>query len=143
MTDEQIVRLTLTKDYQFTTSFETLPKAPSLQVDEPPPLGAGEGPNASALLSAAVGNCLAASLAFCLRKSRVEVASLEVEVRTRIIRTDAGRFRIGGISVRLKPGLGSGEPAKYARGLELFEDFCVVTASVRNGIPIDVAVDQP
>lgn len=141
MNDEQIVRLTLTKDYQFTTTFETLPHAPSFQVDEPPPLGAGEGPNAAALLSAAVGNCLAASLAFCLRKSRVEVTALEVEVRTRVVRNEAGRFRIAGIAVKLKPGLGAGEPAKYARCLDLFEDFCIVTASVRNGIPIDVTVE--
>jgi uncharacterized OsmC-like protein len=139
----QIVRLALKKDYQFTTTFETLPGAPPLQVDEPPPLGAGEGPNAAALLSAAVGNCLAASLAFCLNRSRVDVSGLDVEVQTRIVRNDAGRFRIGGITVKLKPGIGAGDPAKYARCLELFEDFCIVTASVRNGIPIDVAVERP
>lgn len=145
MSEERIqtVRLALKKDYQFTTTFETLPGAPPLQVDEPPPLGAGEGPNAAALLSAAVGNCLAASLAFCLNRSRVEVSGLDVEVQTRIVRNEAGRFRIGGITVTLKPGIGAGEPAKYARCLELFEDFCIVTASVRDGIPIDVTVDRP
>lgn len=139
----QTVRLVLTKDYQFTTSFETLPGAQPILVDEPPPLGAGEGPNAAALLSAAVGNCLAASLVFCLKKSRVDVAGLEVEVNTRIIRNDAGRFRIGGMSVNLRPSLAGGEPAKYARCLELFEDFCIVTASVRDGISVDVKVEQP
>ncbi|MEW5983360.1 MAG: OsmC family protein [Acidobacteriota bacterium] len=139
----QTVRLTLTKDYQFATSFESLPGAPAIQLDEPPPLGAGEGPNAAALLSAAVGNCLAASLVFCLKKSRVDVAGLDVDVKTRIVRNEAGRYRIGGISVTLKPAIGDGEPAKFARCLELFEDFCIVTASVRSGIAIDVAVERP
>lgn len=143
MSEAQIVRLTLLKDYQFTTTFETLPEAAPIQLDEPPPLGAGEGPNAAAMLSAAVGNCLAASLAFCLRKSRVDVTGLEVEVRTSVERNDAGRFRIGGISVKLHPKLGEGEPAKYARCLQLFEDFCVVSASVRKGIAIDVTVEPP
>jgi hypothetical protein len=45
--------------------------APPLRIDEPPPLGEERGPDAAALLGAAVGDCVAASLVFCLRKARV------------------------------------------------------------------------
>jgi uncharacterized OsmC-like protein len=140
---EQQVSLSLIRDYEFKVSFDTIPAAGDLQADEPAPLGGGNGPNASALLSAAVGNCLAASLAFCLRKSRVELTGLDVRVNTQIVRNDAGRFRIGGIRVHLRPGLAAADPARFARCRELFEDFCIVTASVRQGIPIEISVDEP
>jgi uncharacterized OsmC-like protein len=139
----QVVRLSMTSGYTFATKFETIPAAASIQMDEPPPLGEGSGPNAAALLSAAVGNCLAASLAFCLRKSRVGVAGLEVTVKTTITRTDTGRFRIGNVAVELQPRLANVDQAKFERCKELFEDFCIVTASVRKGIPVAVTVQEP
>ena len=58
-------------DYRFLVDFGQEGMAP-LVVDEPPPLGLGEGPNPSRLLATSVGNCLSASLLFCLRKAHVE-----------------------------------------------------------------------
>ncbi len=139
----QQVSLSLIRDYEFKVSFDTIPAADALQVDEPPPLGGGNGPNASALLSAAVGNCLAASLAFCLKKSRVDLEALDVRVSTQIVRNENGRFRIGGIKVHLRPGLSAVDPARFARCRDLFEDFCIVTASVKQGIPVEVSVEEP
>lgn len=54
------VRLTLEDGYRFRADFG--PDLPALVMDEPAPLGSGSGPNAAALLGAAVGNCLGASL---------------------------------------------------------------------------------
>lgn len=138
------VRLELEDGYRFLADLgEGL--APIL-MDEPPPLGQGDGPNASRLLGAAVGNCLSASLLFCLRKARVEVTGLTTEVVVVPVRNDAGRLRIGSIQVVLHPelaggdGRGAGE-GRLKRCLELFEDFCVVTASVRGSIDVDVRVE--
>lgn len=112
-----------------------------LVVDEPPPLGTGAGPNAARLLAAAVGNCLAASLLLCLEKSRVELRALQAHVEGVMERNEQGRFRIAGLSVAITPTV-VGEPSKrYERCLELFEDFCIVTQSVREGIDVEVAVD--
>jgi organic hydroperoxide reductase OsmC/OhrA len=115
---------------------------PPVHMDEPPPLGRGDGPNASRLLGAAVGNCLSASLLFCLRKARVEVTSLSTEVVVVPQRNQAGRLRIGRIEVVLRPRLadGSGE-GRLQRCLGLFEEFCVVTASVRDSIDVRVTVE--
>jgi uncharacterized OsmC-like protein len=112
-----------------------------LRVDEPPPLGAGTGPNPTRLLGAAIGNCLAASLLFCLQKSRVPVKGLRATVEGEVVRNEAGRLRLGKVKVVLHPTL-DGVPAdRMGRCLDLFEDFCVVTQSVRDGIDVDVTVE--
>ena len=108
-----------------------------LLIDEPPPLGGGRGPNASRLLAAAVGNCLSASLFFSLRKFKNEVSGLATKVSVFPARNEKGRLRIGKMEVEITL------PGKYEhldRSLSQFEDFCVVTASVRAGIPVSVRV---
>lgn len=126
------------QDYEFRVRFD--PEGlPGLSVDEPPPVGAGAGPNASRLLAAAVGNCLSASLLFCLRKSRLQPDGVRSTVRGTVTRNEAGRLRIGALAVAIEvDGLETGKRA--LRCADLFEDFCVVTASVRQGIPVTVSV---
>ena len=114
-----------------------------LLMDEPAPLGDGSGPNAAAVLGAAVANCLSASLLFCLRKARVEVRSLGADVEVTSSRNERGRLRVSGVRVQLHPELAPGNEGRVGRCLELFEDFCVVTAAVRGGIEVDVTVGIP
>ena len=116
--------------------------AATIITDEPPPLGAGKGPNPTALLAAAVGNCLASSLLFCMQKARLEVEEFEVEVSTTMLRDTDGRLRIGAMQVGLAPTVSPGVREKMGRCLELFESFCTVTQSVRRGIEVSVQV-QP
>jgi organic hydroperoxide reductase OsmC/OhrA len=132
--------LTLRDGYAFSVDFEQ-EGVPSLLLDEPPPLGAGRGPNATRVLAAAVGNCLGASLLFCLRKSRVDVRELRTTVAGRLVRNEQGRFRIAEIRVRLTPDVPPEQRERMRRCLGLFEDFCTVTESVRQGIHVDVEVD--
>ncbi len=113
----------------------------TLVMDEPAPLGDGSGPNASAVLAAAVANCLSASLVFCLRKAHVEVASLGADVEVTTARNDRGRLRVTGVHVSLHPVVAPGQEGRIERCLGLFEDFCVVTEAVRGGIDVDVTVD--
>lgn len=144
MADEEkfVLTLTLDRDYRFEADFG-LPGVSDLVLDEPVPLGGGEGPNAARLLAAAIGNCLAASLAHCLRKSRLDLRGLEAVVEGSLVRNERGRLRIGGIHVRLEPELEAAEPGRFARCLEIFEDFCIVTESVRRGIDVSVDVRAP
>jgi uncharacterized OsmC-like protein len=74
-----------------------------LIMDEPEPLGAGSGPNASAVLGAAVANCLSASLLFCLRKARIEVKGLKADVTVSTSRNERGRLRVSTVKVELRP----------------------------------------
>jgi organic hydroperoxide reductase OsmC/OhrA len=132
--------LTLKDGYAFTVDFEQ-EGVPALLLDEPPPLGAGEGPNPARLLGAAVGGCLGASLLFCLRKSHIDVPALRTTVTGTLVRNERGRLRIGEITVRLAPQVAAEQRERMGRCLELFQDFCIVTESVRQGIAVNVSVE--
>jgi uncharacterized OsmC-like protein len=140
--EEFTVRLSRKQGYGFDVDFVQPPES-VLQMDEPPPLGAGEGPSAKRVLAAAVGNCLSASLLFCLNKARVEVDGLNTTVRGTLERNEQGRMRITRLEVELEPDLPSPDEGRLARCLEIFEDYCVVTESVRRGIEVGAKVNLP
>lgn len=127
------------QDYEFKVDFG-MPGVDPLLTDESEPLGKGQGPNPSRMLGAAVGNCLSASLLFCVQKSRLEVASLKTEVEGALERNEAGRIRIKEFNVTITIDVAGATPERAKRCLELFEDFCTVTASVRRGVPVHVRV---
>ena len=140
MDTEFTTNLDQVKDYEFTVSFdkETLGK---LTMDEPAPLGAEKGPNASRILSSAVGHCLTASLIFCLQKSRIPLKHVATKVHTTLARNDAGRWRVQSIKVDINADpLNEQDRDRMKRCLEMFEDFCIVTQSVRKGINVEAAV---
>lgn len=127
--------------YKFEISFEEWDKG-TVSMDEPVPLGDGSAPNASMMLSSAVGHCLSASLLFCLSRSRVEAEDIEADVETSLARNDKGRWRIEGIKVIMKPTVKDSDREKLERCLTMFEDFCIITASVREGIRVEVEISK-
>jgi organic hydroperoxide reductase OsmC/OhrA len=127
------------ENYAFNVKFDW-DTAGTLAMDEPPPLGNQDGPNASRLLTAAIANCLSASLLFCIAKNKVNKASLRAEGACQLIRNEKGRLRIGGVSVRITLSDNIAQAASAARCMALFEDFCVVTQSIRQGIAVEVEV---
>jgi organic hydroperoxide reductase OsmC/OhrA len=133
---EFTLKLSRQQDYRFNVEFE-LAGVPDLQLDEPAPLGAGEGPNASRILAAAVANCLSASLLFCLGKFKQEPGEVIANVTGKMVRNEKGRLRVGGfeVDIRLRENV-----ERLEHCAQQFEDFCVVTDSVRNGIPVNVRV---
>jgi organic hydroperoxide reductase OsmC/OhrA len=135
---EQLFSVTLERrgGYAFTVNVGEL----ELTVDESPPLGGGQGPNPKQLFAAAIGNCLAASLLFCLGKARIPVGDLTARVTGQVIRNPAGRLRIGELQVVLSPELAEADVAKAGRCATVFEDFCLVTQSVREGVDVRVTV---
>lgn len=137
---EFALQLTLEDGYRMSVDFG--PDLAAITMDEAAPLGAGLGPNPARLLASAVGGCLGASLLFCLRRARVDVQGLTVAVAGRMQRNERGRWRIAGFTVRLAPELAAGDSDRMGRCLELFEDYCIVTESVRHGIAVAVEV-QP
>lgn len=124
--------------YRFQVTFDK-PQYAELALDEPPPLGGDTAPNAVRILAAAVGNCLSASLLFCAGKAKIPIDGIHTRVRTEIVRNERGRLRVGAMHVEIDPRIAP-EHQEAAKCLNIFEDFCTVTESVRAGIPVEVTV---
>lgn len=132
------VNLSQRQDYQFDIAFGG--EVPSIVGDEPPPLGKASGPSPVQLLAAAVGNCLADSLLFALRKFKQAPEPIRCEVQAQVGRNPEGRMRVLNMVARLTLGVPGENLQHLDRVLEQFEAFCTVTQSVGQGIPVGVEV---
>ena len=141
MSEIQEFTLTLTQeeDFVFRIAFDET-NIPDLLGDEPPPQGGSRGPNPSRLLVAAVANCLSASLLFSLRKFKNQPGTLVTHARARLERNEHNRLRVAHIDVSIDLPEAATDYAFAERLLAQFENFCVVTESVRAGIAVDVTV---
>jgi len=135
------VEVTLERDFIFKVDFG-LGGVDDLIMDEPEPLGESKGPNASKVLAAAMGNCLSASLLFCLQKSRVEVSGMKTAVKGITARNEEGRWRIKEVCVDITPQVEDQHRKQLERCIEIFEQFCIVSQSIKEGIPINVNVQR-
>ncbi len=136
---EYTIKMRRIDNYKFEVDFgsELIPNILTDELDSLPG-GEGQGPTASMLLAAAVGNCLSASLTFCASKKKVNLLDLNTTVKFKRERNDKGFWRISKIEVKLEPIVEDKEESKFQKCVEMFEDYCIVTQSVQTGIPIDI-----
>jgi organic hydroperoxide reductase OsmC/OhrA len=136
---EFVLEIEQVDEYEFKVRFDKEQYA-ELKMDEPPPLGKDAAPSPSKMLAAAVGDCLSASLLFCLRKARVPVGPIKTRVHATVDRNERGRLRIQRLEVEIDPNIPEEAREQARRCIALFEDFCTVTQSVREGIDIQARV---
>ena len=134
---EFVIQVEQIDGYEFRVRFDK-PQYPEVRLDEPYPLGKDTAPNAVRMLAATVANCLSASLVFCMKKKGVTVQGVMSEARVELLRNERKRIRIGKVEVTIRPKVE--DPAVLADCLGTFEDFCVVTQSVRDGLDVQVKV---
>lgn len=134
------VTLAQTDRYRFEIDFgEAI--AP-LGVDEPPPIGDGEGPAPEQMLAASVGYCLAASLFFALSKFKQDAGGITTRATCTIERNADNRLRITEIQVDITLGAEAAQLEHMDRILSQFENFCTVSESVKSGVPVKVSVSD-
>jgi len=137
LAETAITKLKYIQGYKFKVEFD-VEGIPNLLVDELKPIGEDSGPNPTRLLSSAIGHCLSSSLLFCLRKARVKVKTLETTVKANIERNEEGLLRIKNIGVQVHLAVEEKDKRRIPRCLEIFENYCTVTQSVRKGIEVNV-----
>jgi organic hydroperoxide reductase OsmC/OhrA len=140
MSEPNEIRVVLTQQQGYAFLVDFGDALPDLLTDEPAPLGAGSGPNPSRLLLAAIANCLSASLVFALRKFKNQPGPIRAEIVGELVRNAEGRWRIPKAEVEIHLAEAPGELEHLDRVLDQFEQFCVVTQSVRDGIDVAVTV---
>lgn len=141
MTDSPDIRVMLEQEgpYAFKVNFEGAGLA-ALHTDEPAPLGEGAGPNPSAILLTSIANCLGASLLFALRKFRNAPGPIRAEIVARKERNAEGRWRIPRAEVTIHLSDKAADLEHFDRVLAQFEQFCIVTQSVREGVDVAVRI---
>ncbi len=130
------VKLKLLENYVFEIDFSDFGKIIS---DEPEPLGQSEGPSPVHLLAASVANCLCASLLFAIRKYKEDAGDLHAVISGEPTRQD-GRLRIARMHVTIYLGNTETNLPSLQKALDKFEDFCLVTQSVRQGVDVSVSI---
>jgi len=97
------------------------------------------GPNPSRLLGLALLGCLSASFIFCLKKKELTVDDLKAEAELTIARNEKGFWRVKKVEVELNITINDPETRKRAdRCKKMFEQYCIVTQAVREGIDVSV-----
>ncbi|MFX1356528.1 MAG: OsmC family protein [Promethearchaeota archaeon] len=107
------------------------------------------GPNPSRMLAMAVSSCLSASFIFCLKKRNFNLDNLKAEGEITVARNEKGFWRVKKIDVAIKVKIDDPEARKRAEqclkkaanSKSFFENFCIVTESVRSGIEVNVDLD--
>ncbi len=130
------------QDYEFRVRFDN-PEHPELILDAPPPIGRGANVAPSRLLAAAVGHCLASGLLFAARRMQIPAGPISARVRTQIVRNAQGYPRIAGVDVEIDASFPDAAQEQISRLLATFQNFCTVSESIRQGVPISVKVNRP
>ena len=100
------------------------------------------GPNPSRLLGLALLGCLSASFIFCLKKKELTVDDLKAEAELTISRNEKGFWRVKKVDVNLNITINDPETRKRAdRCKKMFEQYCIVTQAVREGIDVEVNIN--
>ena len=139
MSESIVTKLSFIEGYSFKVEFD-LKEIPPLVVDEAKPIGKGLEPSPTRLLSASIGHCLSSSLLYCLSKAKVNIRGLETTVKANVRRNEEGRLRIRSIDVQLRLVLDEKDRPRVSNCLEIFEDYCTVTQSVKKGIDVNVSI---
>jgi uncharacterized OsmC-like protein len=147
--ENSLVDMKLEKDMIFKVEFG-YEKIKDLFIDET--LGEKSqmwGPDAAQLLAMALLGCLNASFLFCLQKRNLTLDDLEAHAEVSFKKIEKGYTRVDKIDVKIIPKSKNPDVLKRINqcikkmksGNMFFEETCIITESVRQGIKVNVDVE--
>jgi uncharacterized OsmC-like protein len=100
------------------------------------------GPSPARLLALAVLGCMGASFAFCLKKRGFTLEELDGKAEIIIYRNEKGFWRVKKINLEINPKIDNPKMRKRAdQCRKFFEQYCIITQSVREGIEVNLKLD--
>jgi uncharacterized OsmC-like protein len=139
---EMTVRLRRLDKFKFEVDYGDV-AGTKLLMDEPSPIGDDQGPSAGRVLASAVANCLMASLGFCMSKRGADDVPMEAEATVTVDRNEKNRLRIVGIKVKIHVDKKEEHAVAFEKCSRVFEEFCIVTSSVKEGIQVETEIVTP
>ena len=132
------VLLNYTKDLHFKASARNFK---DFDIDEPVSFhGTDLGPSAVEYLLIGIGGCLGTTFIYCLQKNNIELESFEVVVDGKLSHTGPKKLlRIVDVDVDLNftPKEASSD-VEINRCMKEFTEYCIITNSIANGLPINI-----
>ncbi|MFX1447417.1 MAG: OsmC family protein [Promethearchaeota archaeon] len=113
----------------------------NFNVDEPISFhGTDLGPSAIEYLLIGIGGCLGTTFIYCLQKNNIELEKLEVVVDGKLSHTGPKMFlRLVNVDVDLKfTAMEASSDVEINRCINEFTEYCIVTNSIANGLPIHI-----
>ena len=125
----------------FDARFRT--KEGDLLMREPFGIGIDYGPEAVTLFTMSAAYCMAASLNYYLAKARVLPTTLRAKGHVEMRLTDEHYRRIKCLDIDIRIEVAEKEHKRLERALSRFNDFCIITESIRGSFPVRVQVEHP
>jgi len=116
-----------------------------IHIDEPESFdGTDEGPSPVEFFLIGIGGCLGSTFAYCLQKQDVEIDKLEVVVDGQLKHVGPKlSLRLVNIEAELKITTRDNDSSdKIEKCVKSFQEYCIVTNSITQGVPIDVKVSK-
>jgi uncharacterized OsmC-like protein len=135
------VELKHKEDCMFDARFRT--KEGDLLLPAPTPVGVGYGPEAVTLLNMSTTYCMTASLNYYLAKARVVPTTLRAKGHVGMRLTEEQFRRVKSIEIDIRIEVDEKERKRLMRALDRFNDFCIITESIKGSFPINVRVHHP
>ena len=140
------VKATLLENIAFKVKIKDFPE---FIMDEPESFhGDDRGPSSAEFLLVAIAGCQGVSFQFCLQKFRIEVEEMTVTVESKmkhVFHEEYEREILNIIHINVIIDVKLKNPEDEEDLLECFgvyQKYCVVTTSIRRGIPVDVKLNH-
>lgn len=117
-------------------------KCDELRIDMPEDFeGHGRSPCPDQLFLASIGGCLLTTFIHFANRFQLGIGDLGISVEGEVSLIEGVGYRIRSVEVKVRVEADTEEVEVAEKCAELARDYCHITKSIENAIPVDVAIE--